>query len=114
MSKTAFAPAGSGIHEVFCGLEGDGMIAGRPEQPLQGPPYGLVIIYHVNRERFLRHITSASPDKTPRSMDSNVLSEEKDPSGAMMRTLWEWKGEKYWTLDQWGASSFLSCCVHRG
>jgi hypothetical protein len=76
------------------------MIAHGPEKPLQSLPYRLVIIYHINRERFLRHATSASPDKTPRSMDSNGCSEEEKRSEKMMWTLGELKEKRYWTLVQ--------------
>jgi hypothetical protein len=48
--QTTFAAARGGIHEIFCRLESDGMIAGRSEQPLQGPPDGLVIIDHIHRD----------------------------------------------------------------
>jgi len=64
--KTTLTPAGGSFHELLRGIESDGMIAHRSEQSLESPPDGLIIIYHIYRERFLRHATSASPDKTPR------------------------------------------------
>jgi hypothetical protein len=73
--KTAFTPFGGAIDEVFRGLEGDGLLAGGSEQPLQGLANGGVVIDNAHRERFLRHSNSVGPDEIPLSRDSKASPE---------------------------------------
>ena len=51
--KTPFSPLDGVIHEVFRGREGDGIVAGRSEQPLQGFSCGLIVIYQNFLKKFI-------------------------------------------------------------